>query len=69
MDRALEALRAQDANLGRLVELRFFGGHSLEESGAALGLSTGATSRLWAEAKHHFLSAFQGESEETPDRH
>jgi RNA polymerase sigma factor (TIGR02999 family) len=39
LHRALEALTREDAELARLVELRYFGGMTAEESAAALGRS------------------------------
>jgi RNA polymerase sigma factor (TIGR02999 family) len=51
VDRALAELAAIDAGLARLVELRFFVGLSLEEVGAALGLSLATVKRRWREAR------------------
>jgi DNA-directed RNA polymerase specialized sigma24 family protein len=40
-----------DPDLCRVVELRFFGGMSVEESAAAIGVSTATVKREWAAAK------------------
>jgi DNA-directed RNA polymerase specialized sigma24 family protein len=37
--------------LGRLVELRYFGGLSIEETAEVLGLSPATVKRHWASAK------------------
>ena len=39
LDDALEALTAEDESLARLVEMRYFGGMTAEESAEALGIS------------------------------
>ena len=39
LDSALQALAGEDATLSRLVEMRYFGGMTAEESAAALGIS------------------------------
>jgi len=39
LDDALAALEAEDARLARLIEMRYFGGMTAEESAEALGLS------------------------------
>ena len=48
---ALEALAALDDRKSRVVELRFFGGLSLEETAEALSLSTKTVARDWDFAK------------------
>ena len=45
LDTALTRLSAEDERRARLIELRYFGGLNLEESGAVLGLSTGTVHR------------------------
>jgi len=39
MDRALEALAGEDASLARLIEMRYFGGMTAEETAEALAVS------------------------------
>ncbi len=51
LDEALTALSALDPQLGRIVELRFFGGLSVEESAEALGVSPATVKRGWSLAK------------------
>jgi RNA polymerase sigma factor (TIGR02999 family) len=51
LDEALEALAAVDARKSRLVELRFFGGLSIEEAAEVLGVSPGTVMRDWTLAK------------------
>lgn len=47
VDEALEALAQLDPRKGKVVELRFFGGLSLEETAEALGVSTKTVMRDW----------------------
>ena len=51
VDRALEQLQALDARQARLVELRFFGGFSVEESAEQLGISARTAAREWQMAR------------------
>jgi len=51
VDAALERLAEFDARLARLVEMRFFGGLSIEETAAALDVSPATVKREWATAK------------------
>ena len=51
VDAALDKLAALDAQQARLVELRFFGGLTIEESAAALGISPATVKRHWAVAR------------------
>jgi len=51
VDQALEALSKLDARKARVVELRFFGGLSLEETAEALKVSTDTVGRDWRAAK------------------
>jgi RNA polymerase sigma factor (TIGR02999 family) len=51
VDRALEALAAVDPRKARVVELRFFGGLSVEETADVLHLSTDTIKRDWRLAK------------------
>lgn len=48
---ALKALSAVDQRKGRIVELRFFGGFSIEETAGVLGVSAGTVMRDWTLAK------------------
>ena len=51
LDRALTKLTALDADQGRIVELRFFGGLSVEETADVMKLSPATIKRYWASAK------------------
>jgi RNA polymerase sigma factor (TIGR02999 family) len=51
LDQALTRLAAMDADLARLVELRFFGGLSIEETAEVLGVSPATVKRSWSTAK------------------
>ena len=51
LDAALQKLEALDPGQGRIVELRFFGGLTVEETAAALGISPATVKREWAVAK------------------
>jgi RNA polymerase sigma factor (sigma-70 family) len=48
---ALDQLERLDARKARVVELRFFGGLSLEETAEALNVSTDTIGRDWRAAK------------------
>jgi RNA polymerase sigma factor (TIGR02999 family) len=51
VDRALGELEQRDPDLAKIVELRFFGGLTVEETGAVLGISPATVKRDWAFAK------------------
>lgn len=51
LDEALTALETQDETLARVVEYRFFGGMTVEETAEALGLSERTVRRAWATAR------------------
>ena len=51
IDDALKTLSGVDERKGRIVELRFFGGLSIEETADALGVSAGTVMRDWTLAK------------------
>jgi RNA polymerase sigma-70 factor (ECF subfamily) len=51
LDRALQKLEQLDAEQARIVELRFFGGLTVEETAAVLGVSAATIKREWALAK------------------
>jgi RNA polymerase sigma factor (TIGR02999 family) len=51
LDDALNQLAALDAPQSRLVELRFFGGLSIEETAAVMGISPATVKREWATAR------------------
>ena len=51
LDRALSNLATLDANQAQLVELRFFGGLSVEETAEVLGVSPATVKRSWNSAR------------------
>ena len=51
LDRALQTLAEQDSRMAELVELRFFGGLTLEEAAEALGISIASAKRWWKFSK------------------
>jgi len=51
LDDALKALAAFDERKSRVIELRFFGGLSVEEAASVLGVSPDTVSRDWRLAK------------------
>jgi len=51
LDQALERLAEFDPQKARLVELRYFGGLSIPEAAAALGVSQATVGREWAVAR------------------
>jgi len=51
LDDALNALSALDGRRGRVVELRFFGGLSVEETASALDVAPETVMRDWKVAK------------------
>jgi RNA polymerase sigma factor (TIGR02999 family) len=60
LDEALDRLAAIDMQQSRIVELRYFGGFSIEETADVLGVSVSTAKRDWRAAKawlHHELSA------------
>jgi RNA polymerase sigma factor (TIGR02999 family) len=51
LDECLNRLEALDPRKARIVELRSFGGMSVDETGEALGLSTATVKREWTVAR------------------
>jgi len=51
IDEALDRLKALDQRQAQVVEMRFFGGLSVEETAEALGVSEPTVKREWAMAK------------------
>src|SRR5258708_28558019 len=51
IDGALRRLSAVDPRLSQIVELRFFGGLSIDETAIALEVSPATVNREWAKAK------------------
>jgi RNA polymerase sigma factor (TIGR02999 family) len=60
VDEALERLAALDPQQARIVEMRFFGGLTVEETAEALGISPATVKRDWSVARawlHRELSS------------
>ena len=51
LDDALKALSAMDAQQGKIVELKFFGGLSIEDTAEVLGVSAATVKRDWVTAR------------------
>ena len=51
LDEALNSLAAIDPQQSRVVELRIFGGLTVEETAEALGISPSTVKREWSMAK------------------
>jgi RNA polymerase sigma factor (TIGR02999 family) len=62
LDEALTALAAVDPRKSQVVELRFFGGLTLEETAEALQISTDTVKRDWKIARLWLLRELAGES-------
>ena len=66
LDAALARLEALDARRARVVECRFFGGMSLDETAEALGSSPATVSRDWAFARAWLHRELSGARRPTP---
>ena len=62
LDEALDALARRDPRKGRVIELRFFGGLSAEETAAVLEVSTKTVIRDWTFAKAGLQREMTGET-------
>lgn len=62
LDEALERLGAFAPRKCRVVELRFFGGLSIEETAEVMGVSVDIVKREWRTAKLWLLRELKGES-------
>jgi RNA polymerase sigma factor (TIGR02999 family) len=60
LDRALTKLEALDPGQARIIEMRFFGGLTIEETAAALSVSPATVKREWAVAKGWLLRELTG---------
>lgn len=61
VDEALTKLAELDEQQARIVELRFFGGLSIEETAKALGVSPATVKRSWTVAKAWLRREVRGE--------
>lgn len=60
LDRALSKLEALDPTQAKVVELRFFGGLSIEETASVLDVSSGTVKREWAVARAWLFRELEG---------
>jgi RNA polymerase sigma factor (TIGR02999 family) len=60
LDEALERLAALDPEQARLVELRFFGGLTVEETAEAMNISPATVKRHWTVAKAWLSRELEG---------
>jgi RNA polymerase sigma factor (TIGR02999 family) len=67
LDDALEALAKIDERRAKVIELRFFGGLSVEETAAALGISPQTVMRDWRLARAWLTRELRGEGTPTGD--
>ena len=63
LDEALQALARIDARKSRVVELRSFGGLSIEETAEALGVSLDTAKRDWRMARAWLLAELSGKQD------
>jgi RNA polymerase sigma-70 factor, ECF subfamily len=61
LDDALKTLARMDEQKGRIVELRFFGGLSIDETAEVLGVSAPTVKRQWRMAKAWLYGQVQGQ--------
>jgi RNA polymerase sigma factor (TIGR02999 family) len=66
LDDALTRLAVLDSELARVVEVRFFGGLSIEETAEALGVSPATVKRRWTLAKAWLARDLGGENLHEP---
>ena len=67
LDAALEALARADPRKSQVVELRYFGGLSVEETAEVLGVSVETVARDWRLAKLWLLRELEQGKPERPD--
>lgn len=60
LDRALSRLESVDPRVARVVDCRFFGGMDVEETAAALDISTATVKRDWRLARAWLAKALEG---------
>jgi RNA polymerase sigma factor (TIGR02999 family) len=68
LDDALKTLAAIDTRQSEVVELRFFGGMSIEETAEVLKVSPGTVARDWTFARAWLRKEMGGEGQEAGDR-
>ena len=66
LDDALLRLAAIDQELARIVELRYFGGLTVEETADVMGSSPATVKRHWTMARAWLKRALEGETTDAP---
>lgn len=66
LDRALTTLEAMDRDQGRIVELRYFGGLTIEETAEVMGTSPATVKREWAIARAWLFRELGGDEKSAP---
>jgi RNA polymerase sigma factor (sigma-70 family) len=61
LNRSLDDLTALDPQQARVVELRYFGGLSIEETAEVIGVSPATVKREWVAARLWLLRHMEGE--------
>jgi RNA polymerase sigma factor (TIGR02999 family) len=67
LDEALTRLAVLDSELARIVELRYFGGLTVEETAEAVGSSPATVKRQWAMARAWLKRAMESASDDGVD--
>lgn len=67
IDEALSRLATFDAALARIVELRYFGGLTVEETAEVIGISPATVKRQWALARAWLKQSLDGAAAPTVD--
>lgn len=62
LNRALQQLTEMDAQQGRVVELRYFGGLTIEETAEVMGISPATVKRDWGTARLWLMQQIEGPS-------
>jgi RNA polymerase sigma factor (TIGR02999 family) len=65
LDQSLDRLASFDERQSKIVECRFFGGLSVEETAQVIGVSTATVKREWAVAKAWLFRDLRGGSPES----
>jgi RNA polymerase sigma factor (TIGR02999 family) len=67
LDQALTRLSEMDPDLVRIVELRYFGGLTVEETAEAVGVSPATVKRQWAVARAWLKRSLTGATPDSQD--
>ena len=68
LDQALDRLAKVDPRMGRVVELRYFAGLSVDETSEALGVSSKTVQRDWQVARNWLLRELEGRDSDEVSR-